>query len=467
VAGRRFQLEELNMSWKTVALVGFLVGTVAMAPSMRATAQEGSATAAVTFNKDVLPVMQQNCQTCHRPGEVAPMSLLTYQEVRPWAKAIKGAVLARTMPPWFADPAYGHFTNDMRLSDADIKTLVAWIDGGASEGNAKDKPAPVTFVEGWGLEPEMIIEMPQDIHLKATGTINYQNILVKVNFPEDRWVVAADLRPSNRQAVHHMRANIRPPGSAFMKDAVPGVAYDTADPINGPGNDLDLLGKFNPGLGAQDFSRYDSAKFVPKGSDVVFNMHYTATGKETTDRSRLALVFAKHPPKLRYFVNVGPQALNLVIPAGDRNAQIVSEMTVTADTQLVYMQPHMHVRGKDFEVRLFFPSGESKTIFKARWDFNWQQGVELDKPIPLPAGTRIVGIAHFNNSADNKSNPDPTKVVLWGPQNWDEMQNCFMGFLVDPGMKDPTKLFKVSGPSLLPKGTFGPTLATLSLTAQH
>ena len=455
------------MSWKNVVFVGVLVGAVAMAASMRATAQEGSAGTTVTFNKDVLPVLQKNCQTCHRPGEVAPMSLITYQDARPWAKAMKAAVISKKMPPWFADPAYGHFTNDMRLSEADINTLVAWVDGNAPEGDAKDKPAPVKFVEGWGIEPDMIIEMPQDIPLKATGTINYQNILVKANFPEDRWVVAADLRPGNPQAVHHMRANVRTPGSDYMKNAVPGVAYDAADPISGRDGDTDILGKFNPGVGAQDFGLYESAKFVPKGSDIVFNMHYTAIGKATTDRSKLALKFAKQPPKLRYYMNSVPHAFNLVIPAGARNAEVVAEMTVTADTQLVYIQPHMHLRGKDYEVRLILPSGETKTVFKAKWDFNWQQGVDLEKPIPLPKGTRIVGIGHFDNSTENRFNPDPTKTVVWGPQNWDEMMSSFMGFLVDPGMKNPATLFKMSGLSLLPKGTSGPTLAQLNPTATN
>src|SRR4249920_235527 len=168
----------------------------------------------VTFNKDVLPILQTNCQSCHRPGEIAPMSFLTYAETKPWAKAIKAAVLTRQMPPWFADPAYGHFANDRTLSDATIKTLVAWADGGSLEGNAKDAPPPVNFPEGWGLKPDMVIEMPIDIQLPATGTINYKSILVKANFPEDRWVIAADLRPGNPQAVHHMRAIVRPAGSA-------------------------------------------------------------------------------------------------------------------------------------------------------------------------------------------------------------------------------------------------------------
>ena len=310
----------------------------------------------------------------------------------------------------------------------------------------------------------MIIEMPKDVPLPATGTINYKSILVKANFTEDRWVVAADLRPGNAQAVHHMRAIVRPPGSDWMKDAVPGVAYEAGDvEIGRQGEGTDLLGKFNPGLGAQDFSMFDSAKFVPKGSDIVFSMHYTAIGKETTDRSKLGLVFAKQPPRLRYFTHDGPTAGNLAIPAGDSRAEVVSEMTATADTQLVYLQPHMHLRGKDYEVRLIYPSGKSETIFKAKWDFNWQLGFDLEKPIPIPKGTRIVGIAHFDNSAANKFNPDPTKLVVWGPQNWEEMQNCFMSFLIDPALKNPRTLFRPSGPSLLKRGESGPTLAALVL----
>jgi hypothetical protein len=390
------------------------------------------------------------------------MSFLTYGETKPFAKAIRAAVLTRQMPPWFADPAYGHFANDRTLNDATIKTLVAWVDGGSVEGNAKDAPPPVNFPEGWSIKPDMVIEMPQDIHLPATGTINYKSILVKANFTEDMWVIAADLRPGNAAAVHHMRAIVRPPGSTWMKDAVPGVAYEAGDAeVGRQGEGTDLLGKFNPGLGAQDFSRFDSAKFVPKGSDIVFSMHYTATGKPTTDRSKLGLIFSKQPPKLRYFVSEGPTAGNLAIPAGEGNAEVVSEMTALEDTQLVYMQPHMHLRGKDYEVRLISPAGESKTIFKAKWDFNWQLGFDLAEPLAIPKGTRIVGIAHFDNSANNKYNPDPTKLILWGQQNWDEMQNCFMGFLVDPQLKNPAGLFKASGPSLLPRGSSGPTLAAL------
>ena len=350
------------MTWKGIALATLILGTAAMSASLRATGAEDSKP--VTFTKDVLPILQKNCQSCHRPGEIAPMSFLTYKDTRPWAKAMKEAVVSRKMPPWFADPNYGHFANDRTLSDATIKTLVAWADGGAVEGDPKDAPKPIDFVEGWSIKPDMVIEMPTDIQLPATGTINYKSILVKANFKEDVWVSAADLRPGNPSAVHHMRAIVRPPGSAWMKDAIPGVPYEAGDKeIGRQGEGTDLLGKFNPGLGGQDFSAFESAKFVPKGSDIVFSMHYTATGKPTTDRSRLALVFAKKPPKLRYFVSDGPTASNLAIPAGDSNAEIVSEMTATADTQLVYMQPHMHLRGQDYEVRLIYPTGKMETIF--------------------------------------------------------------------------------------------------------
>ena len=180
-----------------------------------------------TFNKDVLPILQKHCQGCHRPGEIAPMSLLSYTDARPWAKAMKAAVVTEKMPPWFADPKYGHFANDRRLSAAEIGTLVSWADNGAPEGNKKDAPPPLTFPDGWNIKPDMVIEMPKEFHVAATGTINYQNILVKASFAEDTWVVAAEMRAGNPKVVHHMRAIVRPPGSKWMANAVPGEAYET------------------------------------------------------------------------------------------------------------------------------------------------------------------------------------------------------------------------------------------------
>jgi hypothetical protein len=435
-----------------LSLATLFLGTAALAASNSST----------TFNKDVLPILQKSCQGCHRPGEVAPMSLLTYTDARPWAKAIKSAVLTQKMPPWFADPKYGHFSNDQTLSAKDKNTLAAWADNGAPEGDAKDKPAPLTFQDGWNIKPDLVIEMPKDFNLPATGTINYKNFLVKVNFPEDTWVSASEMRAGNPQVVHHMRGIVRPPGSRWMENAVPGVAYEAEDPVMGKNAEGEnLLGKFNPGLGAQEFTVDGAAKFVPKGSDFVFNIHYTAIGKPATDRSKIGLVFAKHPPTSRYYTANVPLAQNMVIPPGVGNAEVVSEVTLQTEVKLVYVQPHMHVRGKDYEFRVIYPTGETETIFKGKWDFNWQLGYELAKPIVLPKGTRLIGISHFDNSPNNPYNPDPSKEVLWGPQNWDEMSAAFIGIVIPDLTTDLRTVFRKTGPSLLPavRGQAGPTLA--------
>jgi hypothetical protein len=437
------------------SLAGLAMGMTAMAAS----------NSPVTFNKDVLPLLQKNCQGCHRPGELAPMSFLTYSDTRPWAKAMKQAVLTKKMPPWFAEK--GHFANDRTLSQDQIDILVSWADNGAPEGDAKDKPAPLTFQDGWNIKPDMIVEMPIDFHVAATGTINYQNIRVHVNFPEDKWVIAAEMRPGNPKVVHHGRVIVLPPGATWMKNAVPGESYEEgSEGMGGAKEGTDLLGKYNPGLGAQSFDIDGSAKFVPKGSDLVFNLHYTSIGTPQTDRSRVGLVFAKHAPETRYWMSPGtPAAFNLVIPAGDKNAEVVSEVTVGVDgAKLVYIQPHMHLRGKDYEVRVTYPTGESETVFKGVWNFDWQVGYQLAKPLLVPKGTKILAIAHYDNSVNNKFNPDPTKTIWWGDQNWDEMQSGFLGLVFD-AKTDVNKVFIPSGPSLLPRGTTaGPTLAAVQAT---
>ena len=307
-----------------------------------------------------------------------------------------------------------------------------------------------------------VIEMPKAFELPATGTINYKYVLVKTDFKEDMWISSAEMRPGDTRVLHHGKVWVRPPGSRWMSKAVPGEAYEreTQSAMMGPnsgeeGNDI--LGKFNPGLGAQDFTVEGAAKFVPKGSDLVFELHYTSVGKPAKDASKLGLVLAKNPPQKRYFFNAGPTALNLTIPANDGNAQVVSELTVQEPMNLVYAQPHMHLRGKDFELRLIYPSGETETAVKGRFDFEWQMGYEFAKPIHMPKGTRMVFISHFDNSANNKFNPDAKETVWWGPQNWDEMSNLFIGVTVDL-KTDVSKVFRPSGPSLQPRGAGGPFL---------
>jgi hypothetical protein len=414
----------------------------------------------VTFNKDVLPILQKNCQACHRPGEVASMSLINYTDARPWAKAIKAAVVTQKMPPWFADPKVGHFADERRLSESEIATLAAWADNGAPEGDAKDKPAPLTFTDGWNLKPDLIVEMPTEFHVPATGAVEYQYMRVKANFPEDVWVAAAEMRPGNPKVVHHGEVWVLPPGSKWMADAVPGVAYPLTEMKKAEGDDTDIIGKYNPNIGAQNFVFGDSAKFIPKGSDLVFEIHYTSMGKPTTDKTKVGIQFAKGPHTTRYFTSYGPTAGNLVIPAGDGNAEVVSEMTMATDAKLVYVQPHMHLRGKDYELRVVYPTGEAQTVFKGKFDFNWQMGYNFVEPILLPKGTRMIGISHFDNSPNNPFNPDPSKEIRWGLQNWDEMSNAFIGLVYDAKV-NPKKATFASGPSKLPPGKSGPTLAAL------
>ncbi len=442
------------MRWFRIVLTSGLASVTAMAANTP------------TFNRDVLPILQQNCQECHRAGEIAPMSLLTYSEARPWAKAIKAAVVGQKMPPWFADPKVGHFANDRRLSEAQIQTLAAWADSGAPEGEAKDKPAPRKFQEGWNIKPDMVIEMPNAFQLPATGTIDYQYILVKGNITQDLWVKEAEMRPSNNAVLHHGKVWVRPPGSHWMENATPGVPYSTGMGRNSTSEGNDIIGKYNPGLGAQSFDIDGSAKLIPRGSDFVFELHYTAVGKPATDVSKVGLVLAKHAPGMRYYTSPGtPAATNLVIPPNQSNVEVASESTVGADgVKLVYIQPHAHLRGKDFEITLVYPTGEKETVFRGKFDFNWQLGYDLAKPIVLPKGTRIVSVAHYDNSANNPFNPDPSKTVLWGPQNWDEMQSVFLGFVM-PVHTEVADVLHASGPSLQPRPRTGggPTLAALEV----
>ena len=429
-------------------------------------ASAASAADAPTFYKDVLPILQANCQTCHRPGEVAPMSLLTYEQARPWARAIKNAVVSKQMPPWFADPGYAHLSNGRRLVEREINTLAAWADNGAPAGDPTTAPPALKFASGWNITPDIIIEMPKPFEIPARGTVNYKYIVVKGVFTEDIWVSAAEMRPGDPTVLHHGKVWVRPPGSKWMENAVPGEAYEAETNRDILGKNAieegnDIIGKFNPGLGAQHFDINGAAKFVPKGSDLVFELHYTTSGKPSADVSKLGLVLAKEPPQTRYFFHAGPTALNLAIPAGDGKAEVVSEITFGENARLVYAQPHMHLRGRDFELRVVSPTGQATTVLKGNWNFECQMGYQFAEPIAMPKGAKLQLVSHFDNSTANRFNPDATKKVVWGPQNWDEMSNCFIGVLFDRSIA-PEKVFLRSGPSLLPRAEAGPTLEALN-----
>lgn len=388
-------------------------------------------TKTVSFTRDVLPVLQKHCQACHRPGEAAPMSFLTYQETRPWAKAIKQAVTVRKMPPWFADPHVGTFHNDRTLPQADIATLSAWADSGAPEGKPEDAPPPVKWVEGWQIgKPDMVLEMPNEFAIPSQGTVEYQYIVIPTGLKEDRWVQAAEARPGNRAVVHHIIAFIREPGSKWMKNALPGVPFVPAKggQERGAMADDNLTG-FAPGMPAEVLPP-GQGRLLKAGSDLVLQMHYTANGKPATDRSRIGIVFAKEPPRERVLTSAVANH-KFVIPPGDPNYRVDAELTLYAPSTLIGMLPHMHLRGKAFSYRVTYPDGRQEDLLNVpRYDFNWQLWYEPAQVKVFPAGTKVSCTAIFDNSANNPANPDPKAEVRFGEQSWEEMMFGFFNIAV-------------------------------------
>ncbi|MBS1826374.1 MAG: thiol-disulfide isomerase [Acidobacteria bacterium] len=402
----------------------------------------------VTYYKDVLPVLQKNCQTCHRPGEAAPMAFLTYEQTRPWAKAIKASVLGKQMPPWFADAAHGKWANDRTLSADEIATLSSWADNGAKEGNKKDAPAPVTFVQGWGIgKPDLVLEMPESYSVPDSGTIEYQYIIIPTGLKEDKWIQMAEARPGNRQTVHHIIAFVREPGSKWFADQKPGVAFSPKTMAsNGQrqgGNDeasREFLVGFAPGS-PPEVLRPGTAKLLKAGSDLVLQMHYTATGKAGTDKSAIGLVFAKDAVEKRVFTSA-VTTNKFVIPAGASSHDVKASMTLQEDADLVSLLPHMHLRGKAFEYRAVYPTGETEVLLKVpAYRFDWQLWYEFASPKRIPKGTRLEVTGTFDNSANNRFNPDATKDVKWGEQSWEEMMMGFFDVAFD-AKKDPMDLFR-------------------------
>ncbi len=396
----------------------------------------------VTFNKDVLPILQRECQVCHRPGEIGPMPFLTYEGTRPWAKAIKVAVASKKMPPWFADPKYGHFTNERHLSDAEIATLTAWANNGAPEGDAKDKPAPVTFRDGWNIRPDLIFKFPKPFAIPAKGTIEYTYITVSAPFKEDTWVVAGEVRPTDRAHVHHVVANVRPKGSKWMIQSQLGSEPYAPGPkrneelIKAAGGDKSVLDNeflvgYVPGMEAQRFDIDNSAKLIPAGADIVFEVHYTTNGVPGEDQSMVGLELAKAPPQRR-FMSIAAAQTNLTIAPGDSNAEAKATLKFGQPVDFVYMQPHMHLRGKDMKIDAHYPTGERETLLNVpHYDFNWQTVYYEKKPLHFPQGTTLELTAHWDNSLNNKWNPDPTATVHWGDQSWQEMLAAPMAVIVD------------------------------------
>lgn len=363
----------------------------------------------VTYAKDISRILQKNCQDCHRPGQIGPMSLLTYRDALAWGETIKEVVADKRMPPWYADPRYGHFSNDRSLPAKDREALLAWIDQGMAKGDDKDLPPPRVFYEGWKIgKPDAIIPMPTTFEVPAEMPkygVPYKHFVVQTNFDEDRWVERAEAKPGAPGVVHHIIAFVIPPGERF----IPGSPKTPTLCGTAPG-EMPLM--LPPGM----------AKKIAKGSKIVFQMHYTPNGKAQKDRSEIGLIFAKKPPQ-KEVITIPVYNLFFRIPPGDDNYKLESSYTFRKDGAIVGFMPHMHLRGKDFLYRARYPDKKDPEILLSvpRFNFNWQSVYRPAKEIPMPKGTVLECIAHFDNSAKNPNNPDPTVGVRWGDQTWEEM----------------------------------------------
>jgi len=435
-------------------------------------------TPAVTFNKDVLPILQNNCQTCHRPGSVAPMSFLTYESTRPWAKAIKTATLSRQMPPWFADPHIGEFRNAPKLTQSEIDTLAAWADTGAREGDSAGKPAARQWADGWRIKPDVVVSMAEPYYVTAKGTGEIKEFFVPNPFKEDTWVSSIEIRPGNPSVVHHVIVQVPEAngpqvkifaaqgaqgeqGARFVVEAealaaaetnAKRIALNAQGPFGGGGGGSysDVFARlkerqtgrgafttmeavYAPGSQPLDFRYSDSAKLIRGGKPIRIEVHYTPNGKETTDQTMVGFTLAKGPAQRR-FVMMAPEHLvdpRKPIPAGESNWETKGQLTFEQDAELVWFMPHMHLRGKDMTFQLVYPDGREETVLSAKFNFNWQLGYEVAKPIKVPAGTKMIVTAHHDNSANNQSNPAPEQPAVWGEMTSQEMMLPWFGVIVD------------------------------------
>ncbi|MFO0841188.1 MAG: redoxin family protein [Gemmataceae bacterium] len=376
----------------------------------------------VTFARHVSRVLQNNCQECHRAGQIGPMALLSYDDAVAWGETIREVIDEGRMPPWYADPRHGEWANDRRLSKEDREVLLAWLDGGMPKGDDKDAPAPRKFSEGWVIgTPDQVFTMPKAFDVPAEtpkGGVPYKYFSVETNFAEDRWVTHAEARPGAPEVVHHIILFIVPKGEMFRPDGPSQVLCGQA-----PG-DMPLM--LQPG----------QAKKVPAGGKLVFQMHYTPNGKAQSDRSSVGLIFAKGPPKHRVLTRpvMNRQFVTRMasIPAGADNFPLEASFKVPDDVRIVSFMPHMHLRGKDFKYEAVAADGKAETLLSIpRYNFNWQSIYRPKTPVLLTKGTTLHCLAHFDNSEKNPNNPDPTKKVFWGDQTWEEMMIGWIDFYVD------------------------------------
>ncbi len=425
---------------------------------------------APTFNKDVAPILFSHCVTCHRPGEVAPMSLLTYTDARPYARAMRLKVLAHDMPPWGADPRYGEFRNKPPLlSDDQIKTIVAWVDAGAPQGDTPLPPAPTFPPNDWNTSlkrpPDKIIDAPIDFEVPARGEVPTFTVWVKVPFNDDKFVEALQLLPSNKRVVHHSSLSLGtlPPKTKLGKAALwdGGPVLDGV-PINKEGRPYRAMSGdefgypllfYVPGGGFLRFPQ-GIAKRIKAGQYFSWGMHYVTDGKPEKVHLQLGLWYARGTvthEAVTYTANakriVDGQEVPVdahgvahvpPIPPNDGNYTITGIVGFPDDATLYSLWPHMHFRGRDMTFVLTTPNGKQQILLSVpKYDPNWQVTYELAKPIKIPARSTVAAVAHYDNSASNRNNPNPNQEVIWGPQADNEMFLPFLEVSID---KDDLRL---------------------------
>ena len=467
------------------------VACVLLSPAVSASDSKKGASA-VTFSKDVAPIFYKHCADCHRPNEMAPMSLLTYKDARAWARSIKEKVVTRQMPPWHADSHYGQFSNDRKLSQQDIDTIVTWVDQGAKEGNAKDLPAQPSFPTDWKIgKPDVVLSMHEDYTLEAGGSDEYINFTMPTSFKENVWVQAAEIHPGNKKVVHHVIAFIQTPEmlaqwknsggrpsaqSIFYQDGtlvrakLDAPAFD--DGCSAPNGGI-ARGSGQEGLGLplcfytpgkdMDVFPPGTAKLIPAGSNIVIQVHYSkTTGKVEKDRSSVGLFFAKAPPE-KVLTSFGVINHYFKIPPGADNHEVKACYTFSREVQLLTFLPHMHVRGKDMKYEAIYPDGRRETVlFVPNYDFNWQTLYKLEKPLVLPKGTKMLVTAHYDNSAKNKYNPDPTKTVRFGDPTYDEMMVGYFDYVSTARVRKVAKIDVKTYDAYAGDYAIGPQVFTIS-----
>jgi hypothetical protein len=395
----------------------------------------------VTFHRDVLPILQNHCQVCHRPGAVAPFSLLTYRQAVNWASDLKEYTQTRRMPPW--KPVDGlPFHNERRLSEPDIATLAAWMDTGTPEGDPRTAPEPRQFPEGWQLgQPDLVLTVDEDFHVGPTGTDLYRCFVLPTNLTENKDVTAVEVRPGNARVVHHalLVVDSTRQGRRLERQEKDRVKKET-ETDRGPGYSVSMGVGFLPqgGLGGWapgQVPRYlpeGAGYYLPKGSDVIVQAHYHRSGRAEKDRTSIGLYFAKTPLRTR-FQSLPLRGRFFSIPAGEERYRVTGSMWVDQDCVLHTVLPHMHMLGREIKVTVTPPDGSTQTLVAINdWDYNWQETYLLKESLPLKAGTRFDVEAYYDNSAKNPANPNnPPKRVYFGQQTTDEMCFVFLGLTSD------------------------------------